>query len=151
MWEGRKLRWGGEKRGGASLFQSAAVAAGWPRGIAEWRFPGRTILDLSPPKSLNPAPSTSPSPPPLQRHWAAHGPPLLACCLGQMGTLAPALQAQAEAVEREQDGVRKALGLHSLLRTLVNHKLDALVTLLSPKSLAAVRGGQGGGEQSLSF
>ena len=58
-----------------------------------------------------------------------------------MGTLAPALQAQAEAVEREQDGVRKALGLHSLLRTLVNHKLDALVTLLSPKSLAAVRAG----------
>ena len=67
-----------------------------------------------------------------------------------MGTLAPALQAQAEAVEREQDGVRKALGLHSLLRTLVNHKLDALVTLLSPKSLAAVRGeGEEGGGLSM--
>jgi len=76
----------------------------------------------------------------VQRHWNLYGPRLMGCCcLGdQAEAMAPSITAQAEAMEREQDGVRKAILMHGLLRAIVNRNLDAIMTLLSPKNLAAV-------------
>lgn len=73
----------------------------------------------------------------VQRHWTLHGPRLMPL-LEDLGSLASSVRAQAEAMEREQDGVRKAVMMHGLLRAMVNMKLDLTVTQLSPKSLAAV-------------
>jgi hypothetical protein len=42
-------------------------------------------------------------------------------------------------MEAEQDGARMALTLHSVLRTLINRKIDAIITQLNPKALSSVR------------
>ena len=57
-------------------------------------------------------------------------------------------------MEREKDGGRKSLQLHSILRSLVNRKLDKLLGLLEADVLSGVRarvhgctgGGHGGGK-----
>ena len=42
-------------------------------------------------------------------------------------------------MEREKDGGRKSLQLHSILRSLVNRKLDKLLGLLEADVLSGVR------------
>ena len=72
----------------------------------------------------------------VQFHWASHGPTLMGY-LDELGALGPSVKAQAEAMELEQDGIRKAIMLHSVLRALVNRKLDNTVAQLTAKSLAS--------------
>lgn len=48
------------------------------------------------------------------------------------------LSTQVEAMDRERDGMRKALALHGLLKTLVNRKMDHIVELINPQNIGMV-------------
>ncbi|KAJ9516501.1 hypothetical protein QJQ45_011148 [Haematococcus lacustris] len=71
----------------------------------------------------------------IRRHWALHKEALLAA-FPQAGPLEPQLRSQAELLEKEGDGARKALALHGLLKLMIGRKLDRLVGQLSADSLA---------------
>ncbi|KAJ9516593.1 hypothetical protein QJQ45_015227, partial [Haematococcus lacustris] len=71
----------------------------------------------------------------IRRHWALHKEALLAA-FPQTGPLEPQLRSQADLLEKEGDGARKALALHGLLKLMIGRKLDRLVGQLSADSLA---------------
>ncbi|GFH22096.1 hypothetical protein HaLaN_19507, partial [Haematococcus lacustris] len=54
----------------------------------------------------------------IRRHWALHKEALLAA-FPQAGPLEPQLRSQAELLEKEGDGARKALALHGLLKLMI--------------------------------
>ncbi|KAG1671286.1 hypothetical protein FOA52_010857 [Chlamydomonas sp. UWO 241] len=66
----------------------------------------------------------------ISRHWRAHG-PYLASQFGEMGALQAKVAEQADAMDKEEDGMRKALLLHGLLKTMINRQLDKLVDQIS--------------------
>lgn len=49
---------------------------------------------------------------------------------------AASARVQAQALEHERDGARKALALHGLLKMMIGRKLDRLVAQLSPDALS---------------
>ncbi|GAX72557.1 hypothetical protein CEUSTIGMA_g13.t1 [Chlamydomonas eustigma] len=72
----------------------------------------------------------------VKRHWSFHGPVLLSY-MDDLGAMQAALKTKVDTMEGEQDGSRMALTLHSVLRTLINRKIDTIITQLNPKALSS--------------
>lgn len=74
----------------------------------------------------------------IQRHWAMHGESLSALFKAMPGTLPVHMSRQVQGMLSERDGMRKAIMLHSILKGLIGHRMDRIITQLSLSSSSSL-------------
>jgi len=67
----------------------------------------------------------------ISRHWSCHG-PFLSKHFDGMGSLQAKVREMSDTMVKEQDGMRKALMLHALLKVMINQRLDRLIEQVTP-------------------
>jgi hypothetical protein len=74
----------------------------------------------------------------IQRHWAMHGESLSGLFKSMPGSLPAQMNRQVQGMESERDGMRKAILLHGILKSLIGHQVDRIITQLSLSSSSAL-------------
>jgi hypothetical protein len=73
----------------------------------------------------------------IQRHWAMHGESLSGLFKSMPGSLSAQMNRQVQGMESERDGMRKAILLHGILKSLIGYQMDRIITQLSFSSSSA--------------